>query len=175
MYTNCALHGSSTPERRAGLETNPVVIAGVLYGCTPTRKVIALDATSGKLLWKFDSGIPGRGQVRGLAYWTDGQDRRIFARVGNFLYSLNANDGKPIQGYGESGRVDLRKGLGDDYRQQSIRLTSPGIVYKDLVIVGGGEPEEHPAPPVDVAVEANCLQNLKDGQHDRPASESRTP
>jgi quinoprotein glucose dehydrogenase len=133
-----------------GLETNPLIIDGVLYAFTPTRKVIALDGASGELLWKFDSGIPGAGPSRGLAYWTDGHDRRILAGVGSFLYALDPSDGKPIPSFGESGRIDLRKGLGRDYLTQSVRMTSPGIVYHDLIIVGAAVPEDKPAPPGDI-------------------------
>ena len=133
-----------------GLETNPLVIDGVVYANTPSRKVIALDAVSGRLRWKFDSGVPGVGPVRAVTYWTDGAQRLIFAGVDNFLYALDARDGKPVQQFGEGGRVDLRKGLGRDYRQQSITLTSPGVIYRDLIIVGGRVPEDHPAPPGDI-------------------------
>ena len=73
-----------------GLETNPLVIAGVVYANTPSRKVVALDAVSGKLIWKFDSGVPGVGPVRGASYWTDGKQRLIFSGVNNFLYALDA-------------------------------------------------------------------------------------
>jgi quinoprotein glucose dehydrogenase len=135
---------------KGGLETNPLVIAGVVYACTPSHKIFALDAASGKLLWKFDSGIPGRGQMRGLSYWTDGHESRIFGGVDNFLYALDARNGKVVQGFGEAGRIDLRNGLGRDPSQSPIWLTSPGIVYKDLIIVGGAEPEEHVAPPGDI-------------------------
>jgi quinoprotein glucose dehydrogenase len=133
-----------------GLETNPLVIAGVVYANTPSRKVVALDAVTGKLLWKFDSGIPGEGPVRGAAYWTDGHQGRIFSAVNNFLYALDASDGKPIPQFGEGGRIDLRKDLDRDYRQQSFTMTSPGVIYQDLIIVGGKEPEDHPAPPGDI-------------------------
>jgi quinoprotein glucose dehydrogenase len=133
-----------------GLETNPLVIDGVVYANTPSRKVVALDAASGRLLWKFDSGVRGVGPVRGVAYWTDGRQRRIFSGVNNFLYALDASDGRPIEQFGEGGRVDLRKDLGRDYRQQSITMTSPGVIYRDLIIVGAREPEDHPAPPGDI-------------------------
>jgi len=133
-----------------GLEANPLVIAGVVYANTPTRKVVALDAVSGQLLWKFDSGVPGVGPVRGVATWTDGRQRRIFSAANNFVYALDAGDGKPIKEFGEGGRIDLRKDLGRDYRQQSIMMTSPGVIYRDLLIVGGMEPEDHPAPPGDI-------------------------
>jgi quinoprotein glucose dehydrogenase len=133
-----------------GLETNPLIVGRVLYAFTPVHEVIALDATTGKLLWKFSSGIPGRGNARAVAYWTDGHDNRIFAGIAYFLYCLDAATGKPIESFGEQGRIDLRKGLGEDYRRQSISLSSPGVVYQDLIIVGGGMPETHPAPPGDV-------------------------
>lgn len=134
-----------------GLETSPIIVGGVLYGITPSQKVFALDAGTGQLLWKFDSGIKGMQPDRGLAYWSDGKDRRIFAGVMNFLYALDAETGKPAGAFGEHGRIDLRKGLGrEPASAQSIALTSPAIVYKDLVIVGGRNPETLPAPPGDI-------------------------
>ena len=133
-----------------GLETSPIIVRRVLYAYTATQKVVALDAASGKLIWKFDSGITGKNPVRGLSYWTDGKQSRIFAPVTNFLYALDARTGKPIADFAEGGRIDLRKDLRGDYRLQSIALTSPGIVYKDLIIVGGRNPETHPSPPGDI-------------------------
>ncbi|MGO9939091.1 MAG: c-type cytochrome [Terracidiphilus sp.] len=129
------------------IQTNPMIVGRTLYGYTPTQKVIALDAATGKLQWKFDSGAGGTQPARGFAYWTDGKEKRLFAGIMNFLYCLDAETGKPIATFGESGRIDLRKGLGRDYQTQSIALTTPGIVYKDLIIVGGRNPETHPAPP----------------------------
>jgi glucose dehydrogenase len=133
-----------------GLETSPIVIGRVLYAYTATQKVIAVDGASGKLIWKFDSGIKGKNPIRGLSYWTDGKEGRIFASVTNFLYALDAHTGNPIPSFGENGRIDLRKDLRGDYRLQSIAMTSPGIIYKDLIIVGGRNPETHPSPPGDI-------------------------
>lgn len=135
---------------QGGLQTSPLIVVGVLYGITPTQKIFALDAGSGNLLWKFDSGINGTQPDRGLAYWSNGKDRRILAGVMNFLYALDANTGKPAPGFGENGRIDLRRDLGRDSETQSIALTSPGVVYKNLIIVGGRNPETLPAPPGDV-------------------------
>lgn len=132
------------------LQTSPLVIGHVLYAYTPTQKVIALDAATGKLLWKFDSGVAGTGAMRGLAYWTGGKQSRILAGVMNFLYALDPATGKPIRSFGEDGRIDLRKGLGCDYRKQSLAITTPGTVYKNLIIMGEMEPETHPAPPGDI-------------------------
>ena len=133
-----------------GLETSPIVVDRVLYAYTATQKVVALDAASGNLIWKFDSGLAGKNPVRGLTYWTDGKEGRIFASVTNFLYALDARTGKALPTFGENGRLDLRKELRGDYRLQSFALTSPGIVYKDLIIVGGRDPETHPSPPGDI-------------------------
>jgi quinoprotein glucose dehydrogenase len=135
---------------KGGIEVNPLIVGRLLYAATPTQKIIALDAATGKLIWKFDSGIVGQQPDRGMTWWTDGKERRLFAGVMNFLYCLDPDTGKPIATFGEDGRIDLRKGLREPYEEQSIALTTPGIVYKDLIIVGGRNPETHPAPPGDI-------------------------
>ena len=135
---------------KGNLETNPLVVGRVLFGYTFTGKVIALNAANGSLLWTFDSGVKNSQPSRGFAYWTDGKNARLFAGVLNFLYALDPATGKSIPDFGEDGRIDLRKGLRGDYEQQSVALTTPGIVYKDLIIVGGRNPETHPAPPGDI-------------------------
>lgn len=134
------------------IETNPLVIGRTLYGCTPVSGVFALDAVTGRPLWTFDSGVQSGQPTRGLSYWTDGHASRLFAAVGYFLYALDPATGRPIPTFGDHGRIDLRKDLrpGQDYRLQSFALTSPGLVYQDLIIVGGRVPETHPAPPGDI-------------------------
>jgi len=135
-----------------GLQTSPIEVSGVLYGMSPSQKVFAVDAATGKLNWKFDSGIAGTQPARGLAYWADrdNQDRRIIVGVMNFVYELNAETGSPIPSFGADGRIDLREGLGRDIATGSIALTSPAVVYHDLLIVGGRLPETLPALPGDV-------------------------
>jgi quinoprotein glucose dehydrogenase len=134
-----------------GLQTSPIIVDGILYGITPTQKIFALNAATGKLLWKFDSGIRGTQPDRGLAYWSDGRDKRIITGVMHFVYALDATTGKPIDSFGQQGRIDLREGLGrEPAAAQFVALTSPAIVYKDLFIVGGRNPETLPAPPGDI-------------------------
>jgi quinoprotein glucose dehydrogenase len=142
-------------EEAGGLQTSPIEVDGALYGITPTQKIFALDASTGKLLWKFDSGIQGTQPDRGLAYWSDGKtgknsDRRILAGVMNFVYALDATTGKPIPTFGKDGRIDLREDLGRDPTEQSIYMTTPVVIYKDLMIVGGRESETLPASPGDI-------------------------
>ncbi len=133
-----------------GLQTSPIIVGDVLFAYSPSQKVIALNAATGELLWKFAPPIHGWQPARGLAYWSDGKEKRILAGIMNSVYALDAGTGKPISSFGENGRIDLRKDLGRDPETQSIALTSPGVIYKDLLIVGGRDPETLPAPPGDI-------------------------
>jgi quinoprotein glucose dehydrogenase len=81
---------------KGGLQDNPLIVGRTLYAYTPTQKVVALDAATGALKWKFDSGVGRQQPARGMAYWTDGKEERIFAGVMNFLYCLDAETGRPV-------------------------------------------------------------------------------
>jgi quinoprotein glucose dehydrogenase len=130
-----------------GLQANPIVVDGVLYATTPKHRVVALDAATGALRWRFDSGIEGGGPNRGVTFWRSGEDQRIFTAQDTFVYALDARTGKPIPGFGHEGRIDLREDLDRPPEEQSIRLTTPGVVYQDLLIVGGRCGESLPATP----------------------------
>jgi quinoprotein glucose dehydrogenase len=133
-----------------GLQTQPIVVDGVVFAYTPTHKTVAIDGATGELKWTFDSGIEGQGPNRGFMYWAEGGDRRLFSAVGPYLYALDPAMGVPIPGFGTNGRIDLREGLGRPAAEQDVRLTSPGVVYRDLVIIGGRVSEGLPASPGDV-------------------------
>ncbi|HEX4005905.1 MAG TPA: PQQ-binding-like beta-propeller repeat protein [Acidobacteriaceae bacterium] len=145
---------------KGNLETNPLVIGRTLYGFTVSGKVFALDAATGKRLWLFDPTVdthdPSIGGAtqpsRGFSYWANGKDARLFVGSMNYLYALDPATGALLPTFGDQGRIDLRKGLRDSegYQKQSVALTSPGLIYKDLIIVGGRNPETHPAPPGDI-------------------------
>ncbi|HXW06494.1 MAG TPA: PQQ-binding-like beta-propeller repeat protein [Vicinamibacterales bacterium] len=135
------------PGESGGLQTQPIVVDGILFGNTPSHKAFALRADTGALLWTFDSGIKSQGANRGLMFWADGGDRRVYAAVDHFLYALDAKTGKPVDGFGETGRIDLRRDLDRDPATQSVRLTSPGVVFRDLLILGGRVGEGLPSSP----------------------------
>jgi quinoprotein glucose dehydrogenase len=137
-------------EEKGGLETSPVIVDGVLYAYTPTEEVIALDAATGKLLWKFNSGIVGTRPERAVAYWAWGNEKRIFATVTNYVYALDPATGKVIPSFGDKGRIDLRDNLRGDPQLQSVTMTSPVALYKDLLIAGSAVPESLPCPPGDI-------------------------
>ncbi len=129
------------------MQTQPVVVGDVLYGYTPTHKTFAINAATGERLWTFDSGIGGGGPNRAIMYWADGRDRRVFSAVNNFIYALDAGTGKVIETFGAAGRIDLREHLGRDPQTQGMRLTTPGVIYRDLMIVGGRVGEALPTSP----------------------------
>ena len=132
---------------------NPIVIDDVLYALTPTLRIFALEAATGKLLWRTE--LPGeftraQRRSRGLAWWGDEREQRIFATKGSYIYALDARNGRLIPGFGDSGRVDLRVGLGRPPETLRIWARTPGVVYRDLLIQGSVMSEGLPAPPGDV-------------------------
>ena len=139
-------------------ECQPIVVDTILYGTTSQLKLFAIHAATGKELWKFDpfadpDKTPSFHPVRGVTYWSDGDDQRILYAAGAFLYAIDALTGEKIRSFGENGAVDLHEGLGDeatlgyDVRNFSIRVTTPGIIYKDLIILGSSMSEGGDAPP----------------------------
>ena len=123
-------------------QANNLIIAGVLYTASPTRKVIALDAATGRELWKWDpqSERPGAGggRQRGLVFWQNetGGEQRLFTGVGNYLYALDPKSGQTIRSFGQNGSIHLGTGL-DVEGTPGVGLNTPGVTYKDLLIIGG--------------------------------------
>jgi quinoprotein glucose dehydrogenase len=139
-----------------GLETTPIIVNKVLYAYTPKQAVIALDAATGKLLWTFDSQkefaserVASRAE-RGLSYWQSGDEKRLLAGISHYVYAINATDGTIIRSFANDGRIDLRENLRGDPKKLSVSITSPGAIYKDLIILGDATPETLPAPPGDI-------------------------
>lgn len=130
-----------------GLQTNPLVIGGVLYGYTPTQDVVALDAATGARKWRFDPGEPFTQPARGLTYWTDGQARRLFVSHKTDLIAIDPGTGRTVEAFGVAGRVDLREGLGREPGGLAVYLTSPGVIFRDLIIVGFRTSETKPSAP----------------------------
>ncbi|MEW6128907.1 MAG: PQQ-binding-like beta-propeller repeat protein [Acidobacteriota bacterium] len=134
------------------MQCNPIIVDGVMYATTPKVRVIALDAETGNLLWSFDPNEEkkpvGKMRNRGLNYWQSGETKRIFFGYRNWLYALDAKTGKPAQAFGSKGRIDLRAGLGRDQETNlAITLTTPGVIYRNLLIIGSLVSEGLPAAP----------------------------
>lgn len=127
---------------RTQIQCNPLVIDGILYGTSPRLQLFALDAATGEELWTFNpadennGAATGMGVNRGLAYWSEGEARRLFFSSGPLLYSIDANTGKPDIAFGNRGHVDLHEGLGRPVDDLFINSNSPGRIYKDKLIMG---------------------------------------
>lgn len=141
--------GDAREGNRSTVECNPIIANGRMYVTSAGLKLVSLDPASGKELWKFDpfAGSEPTGVNRGVTYWEDGADKRIFFSAGIYLYALNADNGALITAFGDSGKVDLRKGLGRDYENLAVWAPSPGIIYKDLLIQGTALGEGYDAAP----------------------------
>jgi len=130
--------GDMTTRPPSTIQCTPIVVDGTLYLTTPGLKVVALDAGSGRRLWEFDpfEGRAGRGVNRGVTFWRDGTESRIFTVAGPYLYALDPSSGRPNEAFGEAGRVDLRLGLDREASTLSVTANSPGVVFEDLLILG---------------------------------------
>lgn len=135
---------------KSTIECNPIIIDGVMYLSSPGLKVIALEAATGTEIWRFDPfrGSRAGGVNRGLTYWSDDKEKRIYFVAGSNLYALNAEDGSLVPTFGRQGIVDLYKGLGRDVRTTWVTAATPGIIYQDLFILGStlGEGPSAAAP-----------------------------
>lgn len=148
-------HGETQNEQYKTLpgnfETTPLMIDGVLYVTTPYNNLAALDATTGKELWRFDGEayklgqIPGTGfKHRGAAAWRDGSRLRIFLNSRTKLFSLDAATGKPVASFGNGGSVSLTQGFpGGKVTEEQVTQGSSPVVFKDLVIVAHAVPDRY--------------------------------
>ncbi|MEX2152620.1 MAG: PQQ-binding-like beta-propeller repeat protein [Gemmatimonadaceae bacterium] len=140
---------------RGEIQATPIVVDDILYTTTPALAVVALSADSGTLIWRFAPPArherPPFGNVnRGVVYWASGDDKRIFFTAGKRLYALDARTGRLVPAFGDSGSVDLAKGLSRDIGDSYLVATSPGVIYKDLLIQGMRVDEGEGAAPGDL-------------------------
>jgi quinoprotein glucose dehydrogenase len=142
-------------------EATPLMVDGVLYVSTSLSQVAAIDAATGMTLWVYDpetwkNGTPSNNGFvhRGVAYWADGDDRRILFGTGDgYLICLNAQTGKPIPTFGEKGRIDLTQGLGRPVDRHLYGVSSPPVICRDIVVTGSkvhDVPLVREMPPGDV-------------------------
>ncbi|MEM9832687.1 MAG: PQQ-binding-like beta-propeller repeat protein [Bacteroidota bacterium] len=134
---------------RSAIQCNPIMVDGTLYATSPQLKVVALNAATGEEQWVFDpvEQWKSTGVNRGVTYWEQGKDKRIITSAGPYLYALNADNGQLINSFGQGGKIDLRENLGREPENLSVWMTSPGIVYENLLIVGSALGESYEASP----------------------------
>ncbi|MBI2432168.1 MAG: PQQ-binding-like beta-propeller repeat protein [Candidatus Hydrogenedentes bacterium] len=134
------------------IQCNPIVVDGLLYGVSAERHVFALNAATGEEVWRF---VPPdkqamSGVCRGVQYWASGRDKRIMASMGHSIYALAAKTGKPVPSFGVGGIVDIKKAYDREIGELHVGSTSPGVIYKDTIIVCTRVNEAKPAAPGDI-------------------------
>ena len=143
--------GVDTLKNNTQIQCNPLIIDGVLYGVSAGSQAFALDAATGRELWKtaFTDDTFAMNS-RGVTYWTDGRQARIFFAYGTLLYALDARTGKPVSNFGKGGKINLKEGLARPGADEYVVSNTPGVVYKNLLIMGHRVSEIASALPGDV-------------------------
>jgi quinoprotein glucose dehydrogenase len=118
------------------IQCNPLIVDGVLYGMTATTRPFALDAATGKEIWKGKKeSSDSYSTSRGVAYWESGDDKRILFTRGAWLYAVDARTGNSIQSFGDSGRTSLRSGLGPTSEGKMVTSNTPGTIFEDIIVM----------------------------------------
>jgi quinoprotein glucose dehydrogenase len=149
--------GDADTAKNSQIQCNPIIIDSVMYFTSPTLKLFAVHAGTGKKIWEFNPDSIFRNNEfmhfvlnnsRGVTYWTDGKnDKRILYVASSYLHCIDAANGQLIGNFGDSGLVDLHNGLGREVADLFVTATSPGIIYKDLYILGSRVDEGAAAAP----------------------------
>ncbi|MFL5739515.1 MAG: pyrroloquinoline quinone-dependent dehydrogenase [Flavisolibacter sp.] len=149
--------GDADTIHHSQIQCNPIIIDGKLFGTSPQMKLFCVDASTGKEHWNFNPFDSANkdpqiffilNNCRGVAYWSgDENHQRIYYTAGSFLYSIDAQNGKPDTSFGRNGRIDLHDGLDREVQDLFVTATSPPMVYKDLLIIGSRVDEGPRAAP----------------------------
>ena len=140
------------------MQFNAIAVDSLVYAISPKLKLIALEASTGKSKWVFDPYAINGNEVigvgyfamnvcRGVTYYADKQTKRLFYGAGSNLFCVDALTGKAIKDFGIDGKIDLHQDLGRDVKDLYVAMTSPGIIYKDLIIIGTRVDEGPAAAP----------------------------
>jgi len=150
--------GDKDSANRSQNQCNPIMVDGILYGTSPKLKLFALDAATGEQKWLFDPASQDTSKkndpmayykvCRGVVYWEDkdGDNKRIFYSVGQKTYAIDADNGKVIVDFGKGGYIDLTENLGRKVNSY-VSGTTPGVIYKNLLIMGARVDESEDAAP----------------------------
>jgi quinoprotein glucose dehydrogenase len=142
-----------TPQRPKEIQCQPIVVGGILYGTTANLSLFALNAATGRRLWQFEPLKENQkfNTSRGVIYWEKGEDHRILYSAGSTLYAVDATTGKPVTTFGDKGKVDLHEGLGaglhHDVKALSVTASTPGVICKDVLVIGSSVSEGGDAAP----------------------------
>lgn len=141
----------SAPTGGGRFNFNPTIVDGMMYVMGSNNSILALNAETGEELWSIPHSA--RTTNRGITYWEseDRSDRRLLYTSEDMLRAINAKTGELVESFGENGMVDLKIGLNRDPQTISrVESSSPGQIYKDLIIMGSAPGEGYGSPLGDI-------------------------
>ena len=129
------------------IQVNPLIIDTTMYLISPRLKLMAVNAETGKPIWTYNPVADSAGEnrngkfsfnvYRGATYYKDDStEARLFFSANSKLYCINATTGKSIPSFGVNGKIDLHNDLREDAANLYVISTTPGMIYKDMIIVG---------------------------------------
>ena len=156
--------GDKDSNNRSQNQCNPIMVDGVLYGTSPRLILLALDAGTGQLKWQFQpASLDSTANKdpyayfkvnRGVMYWQnqDASDKRILYAAGSKIFAVNAIDGKPVKSFGGRGYIDLADHIDRQPGTYNpfIVSSTPGVIYKNTLIMGCRVMESADAAPGDI-------------------------
>jgi quinoprotein glucose dehydrogenase len=147
--------GDANPANRLASTTEavPIMVGGLLYTPTIQHNIVALEPETGEEVWKYDLG-KASGTLRGVTYWQGDRNSPPQIFVGTSegaLVALDAKTGKLVPGFGDKGMVDLRPGVTQQFPDAPYHISTPGVIYRNLIITGAQGKEDDPdGPAMDV-------------------------
>jgi len=149
---------SGDSDKFTQIQANPIIIDSILYGVSPKLKLFALNAKTGQAIWSFNPynviqsinvgvGYFAMNVCRGVTYFDDGLDGQIFYAAGSSLFCVNAKTGHLVEGFGKGGSIDLHNDLGRNVESLYVAMTTSGIIYNDVIIIGTRVDEGAAAAP----------------------------
>ena len=133
------------------MQVSPIIIDSILYGITPGVRAFAVHAGTGKEIWTFGDTLKKWSHVsRGVTYWEEGKDKRIFIAIGHHLHALDALTGKPVAGFADGGKLDLRTGYPDRALKKYVISTTPPALFENTLVLSVRLSEDTDAAPGDI-------------------------
>jgi quinoprotein glucose dehydrogenase len=155
QYGNDPARIDLNPATRAltATEAVPIMVDGVLFTPTVHHTIVALDPQTGREIWKYDLGKVAA-PLRGVTHWRGDKTAPAEILAGTsdgHLLAINAKTGKLVPGFGVEGSLNLRQNVTEKFPDAAYHMSSPGLIYRNLIITGAQGKEDDPdGPAMDV-------------------------